>query len=770
MAGMSNRRFSTGVERLDDLLGGLKPGDNVVLEVDSGVPVDVFLGGFFKVAQESSVPVVLVSFNHSPQTTIKSVPDFFPREQLRLIDCFTSGKGQDDEVFSSFYGRDPEAGIAHHIQDPSSPDELRKALAAIEEEGSGARFLFDSLTGMLELWHEESKVLDFFSYYCPRLYDLETVAYWMLEKQAHTEAFLATLRHVTQVVLEMEVEVGRNRLVARKVEGRRSASIGIPHTFGVEKGEPVFAPEGREERELGVLSEIAATIGDSLVLDEMFERVMNVLANRLGLMRGTLITRDPVTGGLKIAHAYGLTPAERRRGAYKVGEGITGHVVQTGEPVAVPDIRHDPRFLDRTRVRRVDEIDRRVSFICVPLRTEDEIVGALSGDRDYVSDEILQKDLRLMMIVASIIAQAMKINRMVSREKEDILAENVELRKGLADRYSTANIIGASGRMREVLAIVGTVAPSNATVLIYGETGTGKELIARAIHHNSKRADKPFLALNCGALPDSLLESELFGHVRGAFTGAVEERKGRFELASGGTMFLDEVGDISPRLQVRLLRVLQEKEFEPVGGSKTLASDVRVVAATNRDLEAEVREGRFREDLYYRLNVVPIYLPPLRDRREDIPLLLEHFLEEYNRENLKSVTKLSQEVLDLIMAYPWPGNVRELENAVERAVVMATRGEITKDLLPLAVRTFAESRSAPGDQATEPQMRRLLSAYCLRASDVSLVHRRLQRMIDEVAIRHALRVAKGSQRQAAKALGMSRTTLRKKMKELGFAT
>jgi len=764
-----DRVFSTGIDQLDTLLGGLKPGDNVVLEVDSGAPIEVFLRGFFTVAMDASLPVVIVSFNRSPQSALKAVPESFPRERLKLIDCFTSGKGRGDKVFTRFYSQDPHAAIARHIKNPSTPEELREALLAVEEHNRGIRYFFDSLTGMLELWHDESKVLDFFSYLCPRLYDLETVAYWLLERKAHSESFLASLRHVTQVVLEIEVENGNNTLVARKAAGRRLATIGVPHTFKTEDGRALFVPEGREERELAVLSGLARTIGNTLVPDEMFGRLMEMLAGQLGLRRGIFVLRDAVINKLRIVAAYGLTSAEKKRGTYEIGEGITGSVVQSGEPVAVPDIRKDIRFLNRTGAYS-REGTLPVSFICVPLRTEEEIFGALSVDRDFISEEILAKDLRLLTIVASFVAQAIKINRIVMREKEDILAENVELRKGLAERYSAGNIIGASGKIREVLATIATVAPSNATVLIYGDTGTGKELVARSIHYNSRRSDKPFIVLNCGALPDSLLESELFGHVRGAFTGAIEERKGRFELADGGTIFLDEVGDISPRLQVRLLRFLQDKQFEPVGGSKTITVDVRVVAATNKNLEEEVQEGRFREDLYYRLNVVPIYMPPLCDRKEDVPLLLEHFLEKFNEENSKNVTKLSREVLDLLMSYPWPGNVRELENTIERAVVMAPHDEITKDLLPLAIRTFDESASLPGDRPTDTQIRRALSSYCFQWDSASLANNRLHRLVDEILIRYALRAASDSQRQAARALGMSRTTLRKKMKELGIST
>lgn len=269
-------------------------------------------------------------------------------------------------------------------------------------------------------------------------------------------------------------------------------------------------------------------------------------------------------------------------------------------------------------------------------------------------------------------------------ERSELLEENIHLKQELKSRYSFEGIIGSSSKMQEVFKIVERVANSNATVLIRGESGTGKELIARAIHYNSPRAAKPFIAVSCAALPETLLESELFGYEKGAFTGAVGQKAGRFELAHQGTLFLDEVPEISPPVQVKLLRVLQEREFERVGGTKTIKVDVRLIAATNRDLEQLVAEGHFRPDLYYRLQVIQVFLPPLRERTEDIPLLVQHFIEKYNKENGKCVKGVTDETMDLLMKYRWPGNVRELENVIERGVVLADANEdlITPDLLP----------------------------------------------------------------------------------------
>ena len=278
-------------------------------------------------------------------------------------------------------------------------------------------------------------------------------------------------------------------------------------------------------------------------------------------------------------------------------------------------------------------------------------------------------------------------------ERSRLLAENIQLKQELQSRYRFDGIVGDSRKMQEVFKIVERVASSNATVLVRGESGTGKELIARAVHYNSPRRDKPFIAVSCAALPETLLESELFGYEKGAFTGAVGQKAGRFELAHRGTLFLDEIPDISPAMQVKMLRVLQEREFERVGGTKPVRVDVRLLAATNRDLEQAVANGEFRPDLYYRLQVIQIFLPPLRERREDIPALVEHFIEKFNKENGKNIKFVSPEAMDLLMKYNWPGNIRELENAIERGVVLADAGSelITPDLLPISVQATADT-------------------------------------------------------------------------------
>jgi len=330
------------------------------------------------------------------------------------------------------------------------------------------------------------------------------------------------------------------------------------------------------------------------------------------------------------------------------------------------------------------------------------------------------------------------------QERQRLLTENRELREALHDRHRVEGIIGESGRMQEVLSLVQRVAPSDATVLIRGESGTGKELIAKAIHYASPRAAGPLIRVNCAALPENLLESELFGHEKGAFTGAATARKGRFELADGGSLFLDEIGDLPAHLQVKLLRVLQEREFERVGSSRPIGVNVRVLAATHRDLEGLVREGRFRDDLYYRINVVTITLPPLRERREDIPLLIDHFVRTFGEKNDKVIRGLSREARDLLLRYDYGGNVRELENLIERAVVLTRDDVIDLSDLPLTI-SDAEGDVEQGSLA----------------SAVEGIERRM--------IREALAKAGGIQTRAAELLGVSERVLRYKLKKYGLS-
>jgi Nif-specific regulatory protein len=450
----------------------------------------------------------------------------------------------------------------------------------------------------------------------------------------------------------------------------------------------------RKLNEITVLYEISQVLGSTLNCQEVFPDILGIFHSQLGMNRGTITLLDPRTGELEICAAHGMKKEEIERGRYLVGEGITGKVVETGEPAIIPQIEKEPLFLNRTRSR--DHLRKSdISFICVPIKNNSAIYGALSVDRLFTEEIAYEEDVRLLAIIASIIAQGLKIQQMVNDEKDRLLTENLSLQEKLKERYSLYNIVGTSNKMEEVFQMIDRVAETDVTVLIRGESGTGKELVANAIHFSSPRAAKLFLKLNCAALPDALIESELFGYEKGAFTGATEQRIGKFERADGGTLFLDEIGTLNPTAQAKLLRVLQEKEFERIGGNRTLKADVRILAATSKDLEKAINEGAFREDLYYRLNVFPVFMPPLRERKTDILLLVNHFIEKYSRKHHKDIRRISTPAIDMLIQYHWPGNVRELENCLERAILFCTDRVIHSYHLPPTLQTGERSDTVP---------------------------------------------------------------------------
>jgi len=427
----------------------------------------------------------------------------------------------------------------------------------------------------------------------------------------------------------------------------------------------------RNAHELGLLFEVSQILDQSLDLKRIMNPVLETLAKHLALQHATLTLLNRETGEIIIECAHGLSSQQASQGRYQMGEGVTGKVVQSGRPQIIAKTSESPLFVNRTRRLGKKEF----SFVCVPVKLGREVIGALSADREYDPDADLDQDLKLLTVIASLISQAVKLRQSAREERRRLEEENERLRAELKNRFRPANIIGTSREMQFVYDQIAQAAKSPVTVLINGETGTGKELVAHAIHYNSDRANKPFIRVHCAALAENVIESELFGHVKGAFTGAVAERKGRFELAHGGTLFFDEIGEVPLNIQTKLLRVLQEREFERVGGTQTIKVNVRLIAATNKNLEQMASTGEFREDLFYRLNVFPIYVPPLRKRKADIMLLSDFFLEKYSKEYSKNVRRLASAVIDMLYAYHWPGNVRELENVLERAVVLA-EGEV----------------------------------------------------------------------------------------------
>ncbi len=433
------------------------------------------------------------------------------------------------------------------------------------------------------------------------------------------------------------------------------------------------------ETQLRTLYRVSEVLSRSGQLREMLMGVLAVLHEEAGLQRGIVAVRNRESAELSIGAAYAADQGVAGTVRYGPGEGVLGAVIACGERIVVKRIADDPRFLDRLRI-----YDPALPLIAVPVRFgEGEPIGVLAVQPTSHDEVALEACALFLEMTANLIAGNVRMVWKVEAERRDIADERDRLRRFIRGQYGFDNMVGHTPAMQRVFELVRQVGKWTTTVLVRGESGTGKELIANAIHYNSPRANGPLVKLNCAALPDNLLESELFGHEKGAFTGASYQRKGRFEQADGGTLFLDEIGELSPAFQAKLLRVLQEGEFERVGGTRTLRVDVRVVAATNRNLEASVENGDFREDLYYRLNVMPIYVPPLRERQEDVPELARHLVTKVGKNQGRGL-RITDGAIRALLRYSWPGNVRELENTLERAAVMSEQGIIDTDVIEVA--------------------------------------------------------------------------------------
>ncbi|MDF7801556.1 sigma 54-interacting transcriptional regulator [Pontiellaceae bacterium B1224] len=431
--------------------------------------------------------------------------------------------------------------------------------------------------------------------------------------------------------------------------------------------------DARHIRELESLAEIARTLSSKSQQEAILLEVIDLLEQSRSVQRGTIMLlaadgrelRVEAVKDQKVQHASGA--------AYRRGEGITGLVLESGKPRIVPLVADEPRFKGRLHNRKNEQP---LSFICVPIAVDNTPVGTLSVDCHAQGMPALEELQRFLSIVATMIATDVSARRISLMEREALESENTRLRGEMMEKFQPENMIGNSHLMHEVYTRIHQVAASDTTVLIRGESGTGKELVASAIHYSSPRARKPFVKVNCAALNENLLESELFGHEKGAFTGALQARIGRVQEAEGGTLFLDEIGDFSPTTQVKLLRVLQERTYERVGSNDLRKADVRIVAATNADLEKAILENSFRQDLFYRINVFPVYLPPLRSRRDDILLLTNFFVKKYSSKMQVEIRRISTPAINMLMAYHWPGNVRELENTIEYAVLMGKEDQV----------------------------------------------------------------------------------------------
>ena len=497
--------------------------------------------------------------------------------------------------------------------------------------------------------------------------------------------------------------------------------------------------------ELLALHKIAELIDSAPQRDTTLSRILEVLNDTMKMKRATLVLYEKPSDKLVIKASCGLTQEEIARGVYRPDEGICGHIFQTRSPFVVPDVQIEPLFLNRTGAR-TNVTRKTFSFIGVPVMVQGQPQGVLTVDRLFGDEVSYEKDIRFLTVLATLITQFIILHREI--EIKEVKPHT---------KHGKHFIVGHSKPMQEVVSIIYKIAPSKATVFLLGESGTGKELVAQAIHENGPRKNQPFIKINCAALEETLLESELFGHERSAFPNAQATRPGRFELADEGTIFLDEIGEMPLSVQAKILRILQEKQFERLGGTKTFTVDVRIVAATTVSLETAVAKGNFRADLYYRLNVVPIILPPLRERTEDIPLLFNHFLNMSNARNQKQI-KLTSELLDFLSTYAWPGNVREMQNLVERMVILAENDRLTLNDWPATITSQpADTHHIPEHSHSKP------SNFCFKKQPKELQE------IERQEVEAALRRNGWIQIRAAKELGLSQRQIGYRIKKYGLS-
>ncbi len=529
-----------------------------------------------------------------------------------------------------------------------------------------------------------------------------------------------------------------NRLKEHLTITTKVANIGA-RTNG--KSPELLARERAEVRKLTTLLELGRILADQQNLKSSLTRVLETLGRHHGMVRSFVLLLDPESEKMRAEASYGLN-GDAYRVTYRIGEGVVGRVVQSGKPVVVPQTSREPLLLNRLIGQARINSRKEASFICVPIIVNDKPLGAIGADLIYKEERDYDRTTKFLGVIASMMAQALKVENFIAADKQRLLDENIHLKQELRERYDFSHIVGNSNPMRQVYEQVTQVARTNTTVLLRGESGTGKEMIAHAIHYNSLRAGKPFVKVSCAALPETLLESELFGYEKGAFTGAQARKKGRFELADGGTLFLDEIGDLNPATQVKLLRVLQEREFERLGGLETIKVNVRLIVATHKDLEKAITKGEFREDLYYRLNVFAIFMPPLRERKPDVLLLAEHFVEKFEREHHKSIKRISTPAIDMLTSYHWPGNVRELENVIERAVVVCESNVIHGHHLPPTLQTAEGS-----DTVTRLSLMSAMETY------------------ERDLIQDALKTTRGNRAKAAKLLDTTERIIGYKVKK-----
>ena len=517
-----------------------------------------------------------------------------------------------------------------------------------------------------------------------------------------------------------------------------------------------------------ILLQIHEILSSSLNLNATLENMFDLLKKSGGFNKGALILANTQHQNLEIRAYFGYSKNQAERGQYAFGEGVVGRVYQTKKTIAIKDVKKNPLFLNKTGSLEKQE-SKTFSFFAIPLIANAKIIGILTLEKQYKNVNVFKQNLNFLEMLATQISKQLQIHFLAQKEHIKLAEENEALRSLFKERTSFGNIVGRSHKMKTIYQQVRAVANSDSTVLINGESGTGKELVAAAIHYNSNRSKQPFIIVNCAAIHENLIESELFGHKKGSFTGASSDKSGKFKLADKGTLFLDEIGEMPLSLQSKLLRTLQEGTIDPVGSEKSIKINVRVVAATNKNLLYEVNHKNFREDLYYRLSILPIKLPPLRERKEDIPLLIEHFLEECRKKFGKKSLSITPLGMEKLLNYHWPGNIRELKNVVERSIVFC-EGEsieyifIDEDKENGLAASVLEKTAIDTSKSVNDNLKKILEQFIREKRGYKL--KDFRDFFEKIVIHEYLLDSRGVQRQTAKDLGMSRETLKKRIEEL----
>ena len=527
-----------------------------------------------------------------------------------------------------------------------------------------------------------------------------------------------------------------------------------------------------EDVELLIICEATRLLSQATTPDVAIEGILRLMSQMIGLNRGRVVLPDDAGKEMQIRYAYGLTLSERKRGRYALGEGVTGRVMRTGQIAVVQNIDDEPIYLTRA-VDRATLPQETVAFIAVPILEGDSTMGVLGAHRLRGRKRPFSRDITLLRVLSTLIAQILSMNRLIEEKTAWLADENQALKQALDQKSeNTHGILGESPALQHALRQALNVSPTQATVLLAGESGTGKERFARMVHLTSQRRDGPFMAINCAAIPDALLESELFGHEKGAFTGAVVMTRGIVELSEGGTLFLDEIGDLAIDLQSKLLHVLEKQAIKRVGGTKDIPVNTRIIAATHKNLQKAVNEGRFRIDLFYRLNVFPIHLPPLRERTGDVRSLARHFLQTANQEFDRN-TMFGVGVLERLEAYNWPGNIRQLENVIKRSVLIAQDRQIAINDITLILQheshigTHLEAGTAQAQEVAVPLMA-LSGVSPPRHADIPLRGYGWVSADEIASLREALRSTRGNKTRAAASLGMTPRQFRYRLEKLGL--